>query len=719
MSVKFFTGLSVDTIRDSSVVVADKLITVTSVLDVTKPLEVDKIRGVTEVTKFDGVKLLTNRAESGRSVVAPYSTIFDKFLFKAEAVYNFFEENEERDDKTDLNDRALADVPRYIKLSWRPAPDIENVKGFFTDKTFRDSPKWSGPLVIDRNGAQFVTDHIDVTRAKESTANDFVTPVLLRTNVEANTITRVDNSLKAIDEDLFLASDQPLSSINELKSNLRALSDDTPFVNESQMVSGKFMLQRSVSGESLSIRSGQPSSPSITLIASTAIRNVSKPTNVDTVIEMLKTVSQPVENLSEGVTKVNFVEPNIANIVGPAKIDGATRPEHAESMVQISQMLPGLEMITPFVPVFRQPVDPPAFPTPEELSGLTYIGYVIEKYKRSSTGVFELVEEIDVNDRKTTEYVDTRVVYGGVYRYRIKTILRWVHAPNVDIRGTIDANSVLEKFSQTKNVAGSVATFFESDWSKNWAYAAVIDLVPPDPADELTVRPVSQKKQIHVSWKFPADPQKDIYGFLLYRKTIDQSGQSTSGWQLISDVLPPTNYLFVDDAVEFQEKNGGEGYVYAVQTISKHGEYSVLSDQIAAWISNEAVEVGEMPVKFVSEYGVHVATHGELAVKPMKKVKRNVVVKDIVSVMGRVGESMSMFDDVTYVLRLFSHDTGEIKDVELVVDYNDLPDLVKENPTVVAVRPNRVPGLSSDVTIVQTNKALQVTSVNLNLSTRK
>lgn len=720
MSLKIFTGLGIlpnltKAFTDKKVITVEKLKTTAAPLSSFNSANVGTMSNQpvplgTPIQKINmQIQDLQNkifepsRVDSQQSIAGVYSTIFDKFDFKANVTYNFFVEDEETNDKEAYDGRPLDDVPRYITLTWKKAPQKKDLKkGQFTDKTAKESSRYPGPLIINRGGLAFEPSAMDVLTAINYIANGYIAPGTIRANVSMGSTTKVDNTHDNINEDLFLASDEKIYSVNELKSNIRSATETAPFSSNSELVSGKYMLQKSLSENSLSLKSGQPSSPSISLLTSTAKSNKILPTSIDLLKKIADKFLHPFKQNTSNqlMTKVNFTEPNIASTVSIEKVDGATKPEHAESIIGLGILLPSFERVTQMLPIFQK-FEPPTLPVAEEYNGIEYIGYVIEKYRRNKSGVFELIEDIVIDDREIEEYIDTRISYGSTYRYRMKTILRWVHPKNVNVNGTINENSVLDKFSQTKNLAGSNATFFESDWSRNWEYVSVIDLVPPEPPDEVYVRPVSSKKQIHISWKMPVDFQKDISGFILYRKLIDQSNEFVSSWVRLSDILPPKNGLFIDEHVEYKEENGGLGYVYAVQTVTAHYEYSSLSDQIAAWISEEAAQIGEIPAKFISESGVSLMMHGQFSVKPIKKIEKEIIAKDIVSFIGKVGDSQSRFDDTTYTIRLTSLDTGERKEFEIYVDYIDMQGYVKEVPTVVLFSNSTPPkSLTVDTVVV-------------------
>lgn len=69
--------------------------------------------------------------------------------------------------------------------------------------------------------------------------------------------------------------------------------------------------------------------------------------------------------------------------------------------------------------------DPKGFESLKEFRGLEYVGYIIQKERLDrKTGAWIRVEELRIIGAQSNAFIDTRVIYGELYRYRIKNILR-------------------------------------------------------------------------------------------------------------------------------------------------------------------------------------------------------------------------------------------------------------------------------------------------------
>jgi hypothetical protein len=70
-------------------------------------------------------------------------------------------------------------------------------------------------------------------------------------------------------------------------------------------------------------------------------------------------------------------------------------------------------------------VEPFGFQSISDLRGLEYVGYIIEKERLDRTNFSWIrLEDIRVVGNTSGGFIDTRVMYGECYRYRIKTIVR-------------------------------------------------------------------------------------------------------------------------------------------------------------------------------------------------------------------------------------------------------------------------------------------------------
>jgi hypothetical protein len=76
---------------------------------------------------------------SRESGPAPFETLFQDLNLQAMPVYNFWEQGEETSEH-ERGNQKLEDMPRYIKLSWIPAPDLPDPDEFAKRQLAGGSP---------------------------------------------------------------------------------------------------------------------------------------------------------------------------------------------------------------------------------------------------------------------------------------------------------------------------------------------------------------------------------------------------------------------------------------------------------------------------------------------------------------------------------------------------------------------------------------------------
>ncbi len=564
------------------------------------------------------------------------------------------------------------------------------------------------PNVFNRKGVSFAPEHLQpagFSQIKSILANGFLAPGVLETMVEmplgnlagqdyrnSSQIDPVEN----FDEDAFL-TDPEMSgiSVHELKAQINQVTNgiagmSTPSPDATsadleemkrELVDGKFVTNKSLRpGGFMRVSSVHPSSPSISFKTRTA--QPAREDFVDQVIEKADRISQPdnVNQLNDfAQVKVKFVNPSVTGLLDQKKINLMSAPHQLETMSALAPALAQLEFLSR-TDIYDKPrfSEPLSIPSPK-MKPLEYIGYVIEKYRRQKSGIFKKVEEIDIPSREVDTYIDTKIVYGEVYRYRIKCIVRWTRPWDQFVSG--NDPTIESRFgTHTSQLADHKTSFFSSEWNHAWAYATCIDDQPPAPPDELNVFPQSSKKRVMVTFRIPGDPQRDLFKLRLFRKQKDQNGKDTTGWVQVRDQkmntveFGPGNCIFFDYDIDYFEI-AKQRYVYAAQTISRHGESSPLSEQISARIRQDYVVKGEYPVEFVSSPGVRLDYYGSFSTVPNSISKTEIVLQPAPSRVGKPPGSVEavfsgrenlgnvMIQDSEYVCRIESLDTGEVHDV--------------------------------------------------------
>lgn len=364
-----------------------------------------------------------------------------------------------------------------------------------------------------------------------------------------------------------------------------------------------------------------------------------------------------------GRIRVNFVDPSIAGALNQNRIQLASDHTHLAALGAFAKLASGLEVVSEF----NQDVSPsnpvPQFPAVPNTPDLMYIGYVIERYTLDPSGSMDLSRTVVIDDPGQSSFVDREVVYGGRYSYRIRALVQWAHGPNVGFFGS----SSLDRSPAFNTSAGSAirqASFYAAEWS-DWARTLVTDTVPPDPPDELTVMPLSQKGQVRITWKMPNDPQRDISSITLLRST-GLSGKYTE-WVKLAAVVP-ANGVFVDTAVSPHETSH-ESYMYAMYSTSFHGQRSVLSERVVARLTDRSRYLGEEPVRLAGPRGDDPTDH---PVGPLSPIPRELIALNGATFYARGAASVLPLFDRSYVIEVQSLATGERAEVTLNVDTTDV-----------------------------------------------
>ncbi len=363
---------------------------------------------------------------------------------------------------------------------------------------------------------------------------------------------------------------------------------------------------------------------------------------------------------TEPVSVVNFIDPSIAGTFEASRLNIATNPLHLTMAGSLAKILGSLEVISEFnqdVPIQNPPPD---FVTTSDVPAVTYIGYMIERFDMGKDGSMNLGRTIIIDDPTMDEFIDRQVAYGGVYTYRIRSIVQWTRTDDIDFAGvsTIDRPSAFSSL-----VSPPLASFYAGDWS-DWAKSEVLDTVPPEPPDEVTVRPVSWKGEIRIAWKVGNDPQRDLTRFKLVR--AKSSAGRVHDWQEIGS-FGIANGSYVDRDVRSYEE-GSESYIYALYATSYHGVDSHLSDQVEAKLSPLGSRE-ELPVVQVGIAGDDRTVHPSGKKPPgPTEIKAN----RRLTFYCRQATSGHPLRDSVYMVEVRSLSTGERALVTLDVDAIDI-----------------------------------------------
>lgn len=731
-------------------------------------IEVPSIPSILDETDTVIVKRVAEKAReySLDSGIAPFDTLFDQYDIEARPQYNFWERDEEKTaEEREMRDPA--ELPRYVKLSWNQAPDVPDPKEFqrralsgkvagARDQFTQLSPFGFGSHAIV--GALVAGEQVTPTSLKPESFKDnclkssnghmcagMVEAVV---SVPVGFVTPPPKpDPKIIDEDEFLANSQKWWGISYAEANAalarlrssvcgaQALLARDGTAASADALAGKFGLRSSADSHDVTGASG--GSPAVSFSGLAGESSRTKPQK--RVQELLGQAIPELSKLREyHSVRVKLIHTDCPGLVTEKRVNGMGLPHHADSLVALAQHAVDLSIYADAG--VQQHVRDPKLPSdvvPDVVRPVEYVGYIIEKWELID-GAFKLVDTYYIPGREYTDYYDSAVKYGATYRYRIRGVLRWSRPKGVGPLGPYHAR---ELQSSINTLTPNEVSYFCTSWNGDWAYAQVIDSSAPDAPDELTARPVSAPDStggpsVHVSFRLPANPQRDINKMVLYRKLQGDDGRDITGWVQVREFVEnlsdptrqgtrrvysavmehqqdditgtkffttesdsmedfveygPSNALYVDHDVRYWGRENSYRYVYAAACFTRHGERSPLSDQIAVRLNPEWKRDGELPAEFVSLAGVDIDfDSGPFSTYPETRTRSEVTFGPAdgsrragIAVMAQERVAGSVLVPSSYVMRVESLDTGEKVDVPVTISVKNLPEEVR----VVSIAP--------------------------------
>lgn len=204
------------------------------------------------------------------------------------------------------------------------------------------------------------------------------------------------------------------------------------------------------------------------------------------------------------------------------------------------------------------------------------VGYIIEKYGEQLDGSTLRYSDIIISNPSTTTYSDSSVRYGGVYKYKIRTVYRCTF---VTLSG--------------ENEDGSPSYVVMSILAASEGAQAVISCVessPPLPPGNITFQ--QTLSGLYIRWNFPINTQKDIKRFQVFRrKKIESPFILQKEINFDKTIYPyttgesiPISLLQIESApvkhyLDSQFNDLDDDYIYALCSIDAHGLSSGYSDQ--------------------------------------------------------------------------------------------------------------------------------------------
>lgn len=261
--------------------------------------------------------------------------------------------------------------------------------------------------------------------------------------------------------------------------------------------------------------------------------------------------------------------------------------------------LPGLSEIDSSVDIGMTGPSIPEFVYPWLESG--YVGYTIQKERYNEVDeVFIPVAAYVINGRLKNKFRDWNVAYGEVYRYRIRSIFRFVNKHNLpmyrDSDELIDNSDQFAKF-ETSVSRGHAESYYYDGKSSDDFEIETIEIVKPDSPFNVQIFPCSKKREIFICWN-QKNQNKDVLGFNVYRKE-KKNGRFV---RLNSELIDIRDNFWIDSSIELEQR-----YIYAVESVDIHDNFSYLSAQYSAMIVPQNIDIlykkCEAPAQFVEWAG--------------------------------------------------------------------------------------------------------------------
>lgn len=298
-----------------------------------------------------------------------------------------------------------------------------------------------------------------------------------------------------------------------------------------------------------------------------------------------------------------------------------------------------------------------------------YVGYIILKERVTIEGEIEPIDIIVVPNIEQTSWIDWKVAYGETYRYRIRSIFRYVNRDNLPIFS--DSDALLSRSGSAeaydRGALFSKTHYFDSQYSEP-VLIEVVDRVRPDPPQNIQIFPNSKEKRIFITWN-QKQQNKDVIGYNVYRKGLEDKSQFA---RLNRDLINIRHNFWIDESLEETKE-----YVYAIEAVDIHSNRSYLSNQYIASIREYSVEYNQLceePVRIYEIQGL------ELNQPRRPKESETLIFKNKFGIM--INPFYTNLDENTiYLLKVESLDTFQEKEIKLKFKTK----IINHTPPVITV----------------------------------
>jgi len=236
------------------------------------------------------------------------------------------------------------------------------------------------------------------------------------------------------------------------------------------------------------------------------------------------------------------------------------------------------------------------------------------------------------------------------------------------VRGTISKSGLQKEINRNlrrfiEQQVEYISFYYESFSSKAWQYEDISENIPPPPPESIKITPSSLKEEICLAWLKPANSQRDIKFFRVWRRL--KVGER---WQSLI-VLPESQNFFLDINVRFNRK-----YIYALSCIDAHNIESFLSTQIQAELNpNYIAEQTEKDLKWISGSGTK-PSEINIVLKKFRDIEKPIIAKKnfAISPTNEMNEANKKL-----LIRVTSLDTHEKKEFNITLKNVNIAD---DNP---------------------------------------
>lgn len=308
--------------------------------------------------------------------------------------------------------------------------------------------------------------------------------------------------------------------------------------------------------------------------------------------------------------------------------------------------------------ILREALDPfvDFVPTPTFTTATTsdYVGYIIEKSRVEEDGNFTVVDLIPVPGRMSSQFIDWKIAYGEVYRYKIRSVFRYVDYKGISL--FFDSDSLISReegirFIDQSYVGNVNRTYYYDGLFSQATECQTTEQERPNPPNSVKIYSKSKMKNILITWA-QKNTNRDVVGFNVYRKKMGD----LNFLKLNSEILSIRNNFYEDFDIDPEID-----YVYAVEAVDYHGNFSKLSVQYSAKIKlfnlNDDFICESLP-KFYEIEGKELfeeralKKNGPMICKSRVKINVNPLFVDT------LGEN-------NFVIRVSSLDCGQKKELKL------------------------------------------------------